>query len=228
MKTKRISMAVLIAIFVSGMVISVSAQQATATQGAKPDPKSQSTPPTMTAKQAPQMDMKAQKPAVNALKSVMAGKDIMQTLEEMPNFKMFVAAIKNAGLSDSYKGQGPFTVFAPNDDAFSKLPKDKLDAMMKNKSELMYLVHNHTIHTKYMAAAIKDMKSARSMHSTELRFMPMGDNALMVEDANVVKADIACSNGVIHEIDKVLMPPTPAEMEKAVTAKSPAAPAEKK
>jgi uncharacterized surface protein with fasciclin (FAS1) repeats len=133
--------------------------------------------------------------------------DIVDTAVAAGNFKTLVAAVQAAGLVDTLKGAGPFTVFAPTDEAFAKLPAGTIDDLLKpeNKAKLVAILTYHVIPGKVMAADIagKDMM-AKSVQGSEIHVM--AKSGVMVDQSNVVKADIAADNGVIHVIDAVMMP----------------------
>ena len=134
-------------------------------------------------------------------------KDIVDVAAGNGKFTTLVAAVKAAGLVDTLKGKGPFTVFAPTDDAFAKLPKGTVEDLLKpeNKSKLTAILTYHVLPGKVMAADIKGKK-------TNVKSVQGGDVAVdatdgvKVNDAKVVIADVAASNGVIHAIDTVIMP----------------------
>jgi uncharacterized surface protein with fasciclin (FAS1) repeats len=133
--------------------------------------------------------------------------DIVDTATAAGNFKTLVAAIQAAGLVDTLKGKGPFTVFAPTDEAFAKLPKGTVKDLLKpaNKAKLVSILTYHVVPGKVMAADIagKDMQ-VKTLQGSELHIA--AKTGVKVNDANVVKADVAADNGVIHVIDTVLMP----------------------
>jgi uncharacterized surface protein with fasciclin (FAS1) repeats len=135
--------------------------------------------------------------------------DIVETAIKAGSFPTLVAAIKAAGLAETLKGKGPFTVFAPNEAAFAKLPKATLDDLMKpeNKAKLASLLSHHVVSGKILSKDIagKTMKS-KSVQGAELSIDATKD--VMIDKAKVVKADIESSNGVIHVIDTVLTLPT--------------------
>ena len=134
-------------------------------------------------------------------------KDIVDTAVAAGDFKTLVAAVKAAGLVDTLKGAGPFTVFAPTDAAFAKLPAGTVEDLLKpeNKEKLVAILTYHVVPAKAMAADVAGMTSAKTVSGKELK-LKVEDGKVMVNDAKVVKADIACSNGVIHVIDTVLLP----------------------
>jgi uncharacterized surface protein with fasciclin (FAS1) repeats len=134
-------------------------------------------------------------------------KDIVDTAAGAGQFGTLVAAVKAAGLVDTLKGAGPFTVFAPTDDAFAKLPKGTVEDLLKpeNKAKLVSILTYHVIPSKVMAADIAGKKmGAKTVQGTEIAVD--ATTGVKVNGALVVKADIAATNGVIHVIDAVLMP----------------------
>ncbi|GAA4018785.1 fasciclin domain-containing protein [Deinococcus rubellus] len=120
-------------------------------------------------------------------------------------FSTLLAALKAAGLDTTLAGKGPFTVFAPTNAAFAKIPKATLDALLKNKKELIKVLTYHVVAGDVMAAQVVKMKSAKTLEGSSVKINVMGKN-VMVDKANVTKTDIKASNGVIHVIDTVLMP----------------------
>jgi uncharacterized surface protein with fasciclin (FAS1) repeats len=130
-------------------------------------------------------------------------KDIVDTAVAAGSFKTLATALAAAGLVDTLKGKGPFTVFAPTDEAFAKIPKADLDALLKDKAKLTAVLTYHVVSGKVMAANVKAGK-VKTVQGSELTVSTsMG---VMVDNAKVVKTDIAADNGVIHVIDTVLMP----------------------
>lgn len=132
-----------------------------------------------------------------------ADKDIVDTAVSAGSFKTLVTAVQAAGLVDTLKGKGPFTVFAPTDEAFAKIPKDQLDALLKDKAKLTAVLTYHVVAGKVMA---KDVKAGevKSVQGDTIKITT--DGGVKVDAAKVVKTDIAASNGVIHVIDSVIMP----------------------
>jgi uncharacterized surface protein with fasciclin (FAS1) repeats len=134
-------------------------------------------------------------------------KDIVDTAVGAGKFNTLVAAVKAAGLVETLKGAGPFTVFAPTDDAFAKLPKGTVEDLLKpeNKAKLTSILTYHVVPGKTMAAALAGKKmGVKTVQGTEVAVD--GTSGVMVGGAKVVTADVAASNGVIHIIDTVLMP----------------------
>ncbi|WP_338414799.1 fasciclin domain-containing protein [uncultured Sphaerotilus sp.] len=129
--------------------------------------------------------------------------DIVETAVQAGSFKTLVAAVQAAGLVDTLKGPGPFTVFAPTDEAFAKVPKEALDALLKDKAALTKVLTYHVVPGKVMAADVKAGK-VRTVQGQELTLATTG--GVMVDNARVTAADVVASNGVIHVIDTVVMP----------------------
>ena len=140
--------------------------------------------------------------ALAALSSAHA-KDIVDTAVAAGSFKTLATALQAAGLVDTLKGKGPFTVFAPTDEAFAKVPKADLDALLKDKAKLTAVLTYHVVPGKVMAADVKAGK-VKTVQGSELTVSTAG--GVKVDAANVVKTDIAADNGVIHVIDSVIMP----------------------
>ena len=136
-----------------------------------------------------------------------AGKDIVDTAVSAGSFKTLVAAVKAAGLVETLKGKGPFTVFAPTDEAFAKLPAGTVEELLKpeNKEKLTALLTYHVVPAKAMAKDVAGMTSAKTVNGKELKLKADGGK-VTVDKAKVIKADIEASNGVIHVVDTVLMP----------------------
>ena len=137
-----------------------------------------------------------------------ATQDIVGIASSDKNFSTLVTALTAAGLVKTLQGKGPFTVFAPTNAAFAKIPKATLTALLKNKAELTKVLTYHVVAGKVMAADAMTMngKMAKTVEGSELKISVMG-KVLEINDAKVTKADIIASNGVIHVIDTVLMPP---------------------
>jgi len=136
-----------------------------------------------------------------------AEKDIVDTAVGAGTFKTLVAAVKAAGLVDTLKGAGPFTVFAPSDEAFAKLPAGTVETLLKpeNKDKLVAILTYHVVPGKVTAADVVKLKEAKTVQGSTAK-ITVKDDKVMVDGANVVKTDIMTSNGVIHVIDAVIMP----------------------
>lgn len=131
-------------------------------------------------------------------------KDIVDTAVAAGSFKTLVQAVQAAGLVETLKGAGPFTVFAPTDEAFARLPKGSLEALLADKAKLSAVLTYHVVPGNVTAADVVKLSTAQTVQGGTLRVD--ASNGVKVDGATVVKADIACSNGVIHVIDTVLMP----------------------
>ncbi|EEX08147.1 beta-Ig-H3/fasciclin [Ruegeria lacuscaerulensis ITI-1157] len=134
------------------------------------------------------------------------GKDIVDTAVSAGSFNTLVAAVQAAELVDTLKGEGPFTVFAPTDEAFAALPEGTVETLLKpeNKDQLVAILTYHVVPGKVMSGDLSDDMTAATVQGGEITIDL--DNGVMVNDANVVQADIETSNGVIHVIDKVILP----------------------
>jgi uncharacterized surface protein with fasciclin (FAS1) repeats len=134
-----------------------------------------------------------------------AAQDIVDTAVAAGQFKTLAAALQAAGLVDTLKGAGPFTVFAPTDEAFAKLPAGTVDALLKDIPKLKGILTYHVVAGKVMAVDVVKMESAKTVNGQSVKIMVKGGK-VMVDNASVVKTDIVCSNGVIHVIDAVILP----------------------
>jgi transforming growth factor-beta-induced protein len=136
-----------------------------------------------------------------------AKSDIVDTAVAAGSFKTLAAALKAADLVDALKGEGPFTVFAPTDGAFNKLPAGTVEDLLKpeNKAKLQSILKYHVVSGKVMAEQVMKMNSAQTLDGQSVNIR-VNNGTVMVNDATVTKADIQCSNGVIHVIDTVLLP----------------------
>lgn len=139
-----------------------------------------------------------------------AEKDIVDTAASAGSFKTLVAAVKAAGLVDTLKSEGPFTVLAPTDEAFAKLPAGTVEDLLKpeNKDKLVGILTYHVIPAKAMASDVVKLngKSVKTVQGSAAKIKVVG-GSVMVDNAKVIKTDIPCTNGVIHVIDTVLLPP---------------------
>ena len=143
--------------------------------------------------------------ALSVLSMSAFGADIVDTAVAAGSFNTLVAAVKAAGLVDTLKGPGPFTVFAPTDEAFAKLPAGTVEGLLKDPAKLKKILLYHVVSGKVMAADVVKMKMAKTVEGSSAKIMVKGDT-VMLNNAKVVKTDIACDNGVIHVIDTVIMP----------------------
>ena len=148
-----------------------------------------------------------------ASSTAMSESDIVETAAAAGDFKTLTAALKAAGLDETLKGPGPFTVFAPTDAAFAKLPEGTVDTLLKDpKGQLAEILKYHVVAGEVMAAGVAKMdgQKVKTVQGAELTVEVSGDKVVLVDAAgnrvNVIKTDITASNGVIHVIDAVLIP----------------------
>jgi uncharacterized surface protein with fasciclin (FAS1) repeats len=142
-----------------------------------------------------------------ALNAAAKKKDIVDTAASAKSFKTLVAAVKAADLVETLKGKGPFTVFAPTDKAFGKLPEGTLENLLKpeNKAKLQSILTYHVVPGKVMAADVVKLSEAKTVQGQHVT-IKVEKGKVYVDGAQVVKTDIHCSNGVIHVIDAVILP----------------------
>lgn len=136
--------------------------------------------------------------------AMMKQKDIVDTAVAAGSFKTLVTAVQAAGLVDTLKGDGPFTVFAPTDEAFAKIPADQLNALLQDKDALTKVLTYHVVPGKVMAKDVTQLASAETVQGQSIKIDTSA--GVKVDNANVVKTDIVTSNGVIHVIDSVILP----------------------
>jgi uncharacterized surface protein with fasciclin (FAS1) repeats len=142
-----------------------------------------------------------------AEESTMAEEDIVDTASAAGEFGTLVTAVQAAGLVDALKGEGPFTVFAPTDEAFAALPEGTLDTLLADpEGDLSQILLYHVVPGKVMAADLRDGMEAETLQGMSVTFS-ISDDGAMVDGANIIATDIEVSNGVIHVIDAVLLPP---------------------
>ncbi|MGB5973276.1 MAG: fasciclin domain-containing protein [Nodosilinea sp.] len=130
--------------------------------------------------------------------------DIVDTAVNAGSFTTLVTAVKAAGLVDTLKGKGPFTLFAPNDEAFAKLPQGTVDGLLKDTDKLKKILTYHVVSGKVMAADVSKMTSATTVEGSDVKID--ASNGVKINKSTVTTADVAADNGVIHVIDTVLMP----------------------
>lgn len=135
---------------------------------------------------------------------IMPKNDIIEAARAAGSFKTLLTAIEGAGLTDTLRGDGPFTVFAPTDEAFAKLPKDTLDALLKDKTKLTSILTYHVVAGKVMAAEVVKLTQAKTVQGQSVKIATTG--GVTVDNAKVVKTDVPATNGVIHVIDTVIIP----------------------
>jgi len=135
--------------------------------------------------------------------------DIVDTAIAAGSFKTLVKAVQAAGLVDTLKGKGPFTVFAPTDDAFAKLPKGTVEGLLKDVPKLKAVLTYHVVPGKVMSSDVVKLTSAKTVQGQNIKIDASKlhlHKSVKVNDANIIKADITTDNGVIHVIDKVILP----------------------
>lgn len=131
-------------------------------------------------------------------------KSIVETVISAGNFRILINAIQEAGLKDILSFEGPYTIFAPNDDAFSKLPDGLLNKILQDKEKLTEILTYHVMSNKILSKQVSNLKKAKTANGKEISINTK--NGVKINEANLIKADIKCKNGVIHVIDKVLLP----------------------
>lgn len=136
-------------------------------------------------------------------------KDIVSLAVGNEDLSTLVAAVKAAGLVETLQGTGPFTVFAPTNAAFAALPEGTVENLLKpeNKDQLVAVLTYHVVAGKVMSTDLKNGQKAATVQGSEIK-VKVSKKGVMINDANVVAADVAASNGVVHVIDKVILPPT--------------------
>ena len=145
--------------------------------------------------------------SMSAFAGSVSNKDIVDTAAGAGQFNTLVAAVKAAGLVETLKGEGPFTVFAPTDEAFSKLPAGTVESLLKpeNKDKLVAILTYHVVPGKVMAADVVKLHSAKTVQGQDVK-ISASQGGVMVDGAKVIKTDISTTNGVIHVIDSVILP----------------------
>ena len=132
-------------------------------------------------------------------------KDIIETAISAEKFNTLVAAVKAAGLVETLQGDGPFTVFAPTDEAFAKLPEGTVEALLNDRQKLTAVLTYHVVPGKVLAEDVVKLDKAATVNGEHVS-IKTADEGVMVDNANVVATDILCDNGVIHVIDSVILP----------------------
>jgi len=132
-------------------------------------------------------------------------KNIVETAVAAGSFKTLAAALQAAGLVETLSGKGPFTVFAPTDEAFAKLPAGTVEALLKDKQKLTAILTYHVVAGNVPSSEVVKLTSAKTVNGQDVKIQVM-DGKVMVNNAHVVKADVKASNGVIHVIDTVILP----------------------
>ena len=132
-------------------------------------------------------------------------KNIVETAVAAGSFKTLAAALQAAGLVETLSGKGPFTVFAPTDEAFAKLPAGTVEALLKDKEKLTAILTYHVVAGNVPSSEVVKLTSAKTVNGQDVKIKVM-DGKVMVNNAQVVKADVKANNGVIHVIDTVILP----------------------
>ena len=156
--------------------------------------------------------------ASSAANTAAGAKDIVDTAVAAGSFKTLVAAVQAAGLVDTLKGAGPYTVFAPTDAAFAKLPAGTVEGLLKDPKALANILLYHVVPGKVMASAVTDGLAAKTAQGASVKFS-VADGKVKINDAMIVTTDIETSNGVIHVIDSVILPPASAPAAAAPAAR---------
>lgn len=188
-----------------GLVMSMAPMVHAAGQTEKPMPKTHTETPMST--KTPMAKPEVTRTTTASAKGEMKHKaTIVDAASKAGNFKTFTSAVKAAGLEGTLKGPGPYTVFAPTDEAFAKLPAGTLQTWLKpeNKDKLKNILTFHVVSGKVPSTEVMKMKDAKTLEGESLKISTKG--GVMVNNAKVIKTDIGADNGVIHGIDKVLMP----------------------
>lgn len=139
--------------------------------------------------------------------SAAGSKNIVETAAGNPQFSTLVSLVEKAGLAETLSGKGPYTVFAPTNAAFAKVPKKTLNMLASNKAMLKKVLLYHVIPGRVPASKVVKMKSATTAEGAKVEFSVRGKSAF-VNDSKIIKTDINCSNGIIHVINAVLIPPS--------------------
>jgi uncharacterized surface protein with fasciclin (FAS1) repeats len=132
-------------------------------------------------------------------------KNLVETASEAGNFKTLLTAAQEAGIAQTLASEGPFTVFAPTDEAFAKLPEGTVENLLKDKEALTKILTYHVLPGKVMSKDVLGVTSAKTLQGQEVSFSTTG-NGVMINEANIIQTDIEASNGVIHIIDSVILP----------------------
>ncbi len=144
-------------------------------------------------------------PATADMEPAPAGMSIVETAQSNPTFSTLVVAIDSAGIASDLQGPGPYTVFAPTNDAFAAVPQDALNGLLNDRARLARVLQYHVVPGRLMAADLQGMTSVTTLEGTTLPVRVEGGN-VFVGDAQVIQADVNASNGVVHAINAVLMP----------------------
>ena len=189
-----------IALLVPALAIAIAACSSAASPSAAPTTAPTATPAPTTAAASPSI-------APSASAAAMA-KDIVETATEAGSFKTLLTAVKAAGLVETLQGKGPFTVFAPTDAAFAALPAGTLDGLLKDPAALKKVLLYHVVSGSVTADKVVGLTSATSVEGSPIAISVKDGTVYLNDSAKVVTPDVMASNGVIHVIDKVILPPS--------------------
>ena len=189
-----------IALLVPALAIAIAACSSAASPSAAPTTAPTPTPAPTTAAASPSI-------APSASAAAMA-KDIVETATEAGSFKTLLTAVKAAGLVETLQGKGPFTVFAPTDAAFAALPAGTLDGLLKDPAALKKVLLYHVVSGSVTADKVVGLTSATSVEGSPIAISVKDGTVYLNDSAKVVTPDVMASNGVIHVIDKVILPPS--------------------
>ncbi|MBK8267218.1 MAG: fasciclin domain-containing protein [Planctomycetes bacterium] len=152
-----------------------------------------------------QTDIETSNGVIHVIDAVIMPKnDIIEAARSAGSFKTLLTAVEAAGLTDTLRGSGPFTVFAPTDEAFAKLPKGTLESLLKDKKKLASILTYHVVAGKVMAKDVVNLKEAKTVQGQSIRIDTT--SGVKVDEAKVLKTDVPATNGVIHVIDTVILP----------------------
>ena len=186
-------------LLVSAFVVAVATPAALLAQ--EPVPTQPTPAPVPTAPTTPQTDTVMERTAGGDVET----NNVLTVARNAGNFTTLVKAIEAAGLAETLQGEGPFTIFAPTDEAFAKLPQGQLDALLADPAKLRVLLLGHVVPSKVTSADAASQGSATTVAGATVA-IAKGDSSVKVGNANVVQADIAASNGVVHAVDAVILP----------------------
>jgi uncharacterized surface protein with fasciclin (FAS1) repeats len=195
---------VILALIGAAVAVSACSSSGAATP-APATPAATEAPASMAPSEAPSESMAASE---SPMASESAAKDIVETATEAGSFKTLLTAATAAGLVDTLKGPGPFTVFAPTDDAFAKLPEGTLDDLLKDPEALTNILLYHVVQGKVTSDQVVGLTSADTVAGPAIKISTKDGSVYLNDTVKVVTTDIEASNGVIHVIDGVLLPPS--------------------
>ena len=143
---------------------------------------------------------------VVATVGVAQAQNVVEVLSDRPEFSTLVTAVTEAGLVDTLNSEGPFTIFAPTNDAFAAIPADQLDAVLADQDLLTSILTYHVVAGKVMAEDVVNLKTAKTVEGSNIKIKVSEEGTVHIDNAKVVAADVKAKNGVIHVIDSVILP----------------------